>query len=470
MASEHSRGNTREHQLNTSAKAAERLRFGVMLALVALLAFAVREHFVLSTIVDNPIRGDVREYVAYAWNLVQYGIYGGTMPPDFPIADDYRAPGYPWLLALGMRLWPQDPTWDVLGGWYPFALQLQVVLGTLTAVFAALLARHWLTPAWAIVAGALLALWPHHVAATNALLSEVAFGFFLTAGLLAFARAWKTGRALWWAITGLAFGYAYLVNPLVLFFPPCLAGLAWWHHQRGLSLVLLATFLVPVIGLGVRNAAIESVDRGSGYRATLNFVQGSWPDYHQAAALYRSGDPIAVAITNEINAETAALRADLPTGLARVGTRMLRDPALYTRWYVSKPWLLWGWDIRIGAGGIYFLEVRNSPLDRVPLRIIVVTYRTLNPLLTTIMVFSSVYLMFLGLRRRDLLPASATGALGVYLTLLHVVLQAEPRYANAYRALEAVVVATALGAVWQWLQAKRTAVASSSGARATHHN
>ena len=441
-----------------------------MLVLLTLLAFAVREHYVLSAIIDNPIRGDVREYVAYAWNLVTYGIYGGTMPPGLPIADDYRAPGYSWLLALGMQLWPQEPTWSVLGGWYSFMLQLQVMLGTLTTVLVALLARHWLSPAFAIVAGILLGLWPHHVAATNVLLSEVAFGFFLVAALFAFARAWKTGRISWWAITGLAFGYAYLVNPLVLFFPPCLAALAWWHRQRTPAAILLAVFLIPVAGLAIRNATIDGVDRGSAYRATLNFVQGSWPDYHQAAALYRSGNPMAVAITNEINAETAALRADLPTGLSRVAARMRLDPASYLGWYASKPWLLWGWDIRIGAGGIYFPNVRNSPLDRPPLRLVVVTYRTLNPVLTTIAVFSSLGLMVLGLRRRDTLPAAATGALAVYLTLLHVVFQAEPRYANAYRGLEAVIVVTALAAGWQWLRSKRMAATNSSGAGLLPHD
>lgn len=456
--------------MNTSVISAGRSRFGVMLVLVALLAFAVREHYVLSTVIDIPIRGDVREYVAYAWNLVTYGIYGGTMPPDFPIADDYRAPGYPWLIALGMQLWPQDPSWSALGGWYPFMLQLQVVLGALTALLAALLARHWLSPAWAIVAGLLSGLWPHHVAATNVLLSEVAFGFFLAAALTAFARAWKTGRRLWWVIAGLAFGYAYLVNPLVLLFPPCLAALAWWHRQRAPAAILLAVFLVPVAGLAIRNANVDVVDRGSGYRATLNFVQGSWPDYHQAAVLYRNGNPIAIAITNEINAETAALRSDLPAGVSRVAARMRLDPASYLRWYASKPWLLWGWDIRIGAGGIYFANVRNSPLDRLPLRLVVVTYHTLNPLLTTLTVFGGLCLMVLGLRQRDTLPAAAAGALGTYLTLLHVVLQAEPRYAIAYRGLEAVIVVTALSAGTQWLRSKRTAAANSSDAQALPHD
>jgi hypothetical protein len=438
-------------------------RFGLMLALVALLAFAVREHFVLSTIVDVKIRGDIREYVAYAWNLVAHGVFSSTFPPEMPVPDDYRSPGYPWLIALAMKLFPQEPTWNVLGLWYPAMLQLQVWLGTATAVLVALLARHWLSATWSIFAGVLIALWPHHVAATNALLSEVVFGFCLVAALYAFARAWTTGRTAWWVVTGIAFGYGFLVNPLLLFFPPCLAALAWWHGQRRPAAILLAVFLVPVLGLGLRNATVDSAGHGGGYRVALNFVQGSWPNYHPAAVRYRTGDPIAVAITNEIAAETDALRADLPSGLQRIGTRMAQSPGFHARWYAAKPWLLWGWSIRIGAGDIYFLDVRNSPLDRsAALRAIAVAYRTLNPLFTTIALAGGAWLMFLGLRRRDLLPVAATGALAIYLTLVHEVLQAEPRYATAYRGIEVVLVATALAFGWQWLRAKRSANSSSA--------
>src|SRR5688572_3357785 len=133
-------------------------RFGVLLVLLGLLAFAIREAFVLQAIVDVPIRGDIRENVAYAWNLVTHGVYSSTLPPQAPVADSYRLPGYPWLIALGMKLFPQDPAWTSIGAWYPFVVQMQVVLGALTAVLVSVLARHWLSSSWAIAAGLLLAL------------------------------------------------------------------------------------------------------------------------------------------------------------------------------------------------------------------------------------------------------------------------------------------------------------------------
>src|SRR4029450_7059473 len=114
-------------------------RFGLLLCLVGLLAFAVREAFVLSTTVDAPIRGAIGDYVSCAWHLGTHGVFSTTPPPQVPVADAYRLPGYPWLIALGMWLWPQDPAWTQLGGWYPFVLQVQVVLGSLTVVLVALL-------------------------------------------------------------------------------------------------------------------------------------------------------------------------------------------------------------------------------------------------------------------------------------------------------------------------------------------
>lgn len=420
-------------------------RFGLLLFLLALLAIVVREMVVLNEIIDEPVRGDIREYVAAAWNLVQHGVFSTALPPAAPVPDSYRLPGYPWLIALGFELFPQDPSVLRIGGWYFFVLHAQALLGASSVVLVALIARHWLTPTWAIFAGLLLALWPHHVAATNTLLSEVLFGFMLLAGLYAFSRGWATGRAWWQAVAGLAFGYAWLVNPITLFFPPCLAALVWWHGRRWSSVMLVGVFLVPVLCLAWRDSHLDTTSRGSVSRAALNFVQGSWPNYHPAANRYREGDPVAVAIVEEISAENDALLADPAAGLHRIGARLARDPTWYAKWYALKPWILWGWRIRLGAGDIDYHYVRNSPFERnAVLREIKATYAFLNPLLSTLTLAAAIVLTFAGLRHNRSMPATAVGALTLYVTFVHLVLQAEPRYATAYRGLEAALVATAL--------------------------
>lgn len=439
--------------------ASERVRFGTMLVLLALLAFALREHYLAVAIVQDPVRGDPREYVAYAWNLVHHGVFGSTIPPAPPLPDAYRQPGYPWLIALGMKLAHEH--------WYPLVLHTQAVLGTMTVVFAALLARQWASIAWSIAAGLVVALWPHHVAATNTLLSEVLFGFTLMAALLGFARAWATDRRAWFVLAGIAFGCAWLVNPLLLLFPPCLAVLAWRHGRRGPALLLLAAFLVPVLGMSLRNATIGAADRGSVQRATLNFVQGSWPEYHAAANRFRTGDPTAIAIMREIEGEHAMLQASASAGMARIGERIAAWPGYYAKWYASKPWVLWSWQIRLGATDISFHRFAYQPFDHNPvLRGVMVTYRWLNPMLTTLMLVAALGFVVAGVRRTAWMPAAATGALALYLTLVHVVLQAEPRYATAYRGLEAVLVATAVAWLAARWRSRRGRGPSSSGAGA----
>jgi hypothetical protein len=197
----------------------------------------------------------------------------------------------------------------------------------------------------------------------------------------------------------------------------------------------------------------------------MNFVQGSWPNYHPAANRFRDGDPVALAIMEEINAETQELHRDPAAGIARIAKRMADEPRFHATWYLRKPWVLWGWKIRLGASDIQYDETRYAPFERnAAMRAIASTYRALNPLLTTITLAIGVVLTWLGLRNATLLPAAATGALAIYVTLMHEILQAEPRYATAYRGLEAVLVVTALAWGWQWLQKKQNAARNSSGA------
>jgi len=427
------------------AAGARRSRFVLLACMVVLLAFVVREQFVLFTIVDYPILGDIKQYFAYAWNLVHHGVFSAVLPgAGSPVPDAYRSPGYPWLLAACLELWPQDPALTSLGTWYPMALQLQVLLGTSSVLLVVLIARTWLADAWALFAGLLLALWPHHVAATGALLSEVVFCFALLAGLYCLVKAWQKDAKGWWAAAGGTFGYAYLVNPVILFFPMLLAGAAAWQRRRPGAVALLATFLLPVALLALRNAGIAHPPEAPTGRAAVNFVQGSWPPYHAAHSRYYARDPVAIAIMHEIRREAALLEKRPVEGLTAIGARFARDPGEYLRWYAwDKPRLLWDWSIRIGWGGFYFQKVRNSSLDRNPLRLLADCYRLMNPVLTLATLLGSLVFL-LSWRAPAPMQARCVAALAVYLTLVHVVFQAEPRYANAYRGIEAILVAAVL--------------------------
>lgn len=153
-------------------------QFRLLALACTVFAFLLLEWFVLVTEVDSPIRGDIVQYVAYAWNLLQHHTF--SMAPigsEAVVPDAFRGPGYPLLLALAMLVGGME------GGWYAVALQGQVLLGTGTVLLTILLGRYWMSAGWSLGAGALLALWPHHIAATGNLLSEVALGFFVVLSL-----------------------------------------------------------------------------------------------------------------------------------------------------------------------------------------------------------------------------------------------------------------------------------------------
>ena len=408
-------------------------RPGLLLALVVLLALAVRENFALTSIVEVPIRGDIRDYVNYAWNLIHHDIFSLAPPdPATPMPDSYRSPGFPWLIAACMAVLPNS-------GWYFLALQAQILLGTATVALVGLLGRIWL-PGWAaLLAAALLALWPHHIAASGALLSEVLFGFTLVAALYLFEQKK-------WMAAGAMFAFSFLVNPLIALFPPVLAATGWRRFGRRNLTIFMIAFLIPVAAWSARNALMDHNATARTGRLAANLVQGSWPLYHAAYRASFAGIPEAKALLAHMGEEEQLLAENPAEGLREIGHRFARAPMAYLAWYgIQKPWNLWGWNIQMGWGGPYFLEVERSSLERVPvLRAIKQGFEFVNPALTLLMALGIMMTVYSACRQRRTDVGLDICLLALYLTALHAVLQAEPRYANAYRGIEALLVSAAL--------------------------
>lgn len=382
-----------------------RRQFLLCWAGVVLLAFALREWYVLAAVVNIPIRGDITDYMRYAYNLVHSGVFSHAQPGTAIAPDAFRGPGYPTLLAAVMLIFPD------FTAWLTASIQVQVVVGTATVAGVIALARQSMDRGPALIAGLLIAAWPHHIVGTGALLSEVLFGFLLIAALLLRSRpAWGGG----------VFGLAYLVNPIIALFPPILA-----HRKR--SWVLLVVFVIPAALWGARGLTVPDAPG----RAGMNFVQGSWPEYHEA---YRWSNLLTVsrAHTQAID-EQAKLISEHPATAARqVAERMAADPLRYVKWYaLEKPYLLWSWDIQLGDGGIYFLRTSNS-LFEMQLSWLKAVAWLLNPGLFALALLGALW-------RRD-----SVGLLFLYLTAIHVIFQAEPRYAVAYRPVEMIAAVNGL--------------------------
>lgn len=421
-----------------------RPQFLLLTALIGLLALLLREYFLLVSTTDALVRGDSVQYVRYAWNLLHHHIFSLAAPSaEAPLPDAYRSPGYPLLIALAMAISDSE------SGWIAPMLHGQALLGAVTAVLIVTLTRHALGRGWSLLAGGLVAVQPHSIVASGALLVEVALAFFLVLAALASVRAYKTKQAIWAALAGLTFGFAYLINPVVLFLPLLAALVCAKAGAARPGLLMLALMGVVAAGWAIRTQALPEQPERVG-RAATNLVQGSWPIYHRAWQS-RLSHPQPRAILAAMDEEAALLQRDRAAGARAILERIAQDPGYYLRWYaLEKPWLLWDWSIRIGWGGIYFLKIEHSPLDTQPLlRALVAVQRALNPL-----VFALALAMAVGALvrwRRAANPAEAvvlTLALAFfYLTAVHVVFQAEPRYAIAYRPLQLALAVSGLAAL-----------------------
>jgi 4-amino-4-deoxy-L-arabinose transferase-like glycosyltransferase len=410
----------------------DKRRFTLYAAAIVALALLVREYLVLVAQVRNPYGGDAGEYIAYATNLL-HGVFSRS--ELHPTPDAYRTPGYPVFVMLAMLR---------EGDWYLRLIQWQALLGTATVALVMAIPR---SRPVALGAGLLMALWPHEIAATGEVLSEVLLAFVLTLALWTAKEAMER-RSWGWAIaTGVALGVTYLINPVLTLFPPVAAVVFWRAGMSRQGITLAVVALLAVGGWAIRS---ERLGLDGSERAYINLVQGSYPLY-QAAYVSRHADPEPARIIQSITKEQNIMAADHAAGFAAMRERMAREPGVYARWYVSKPYLLWDWDVRIGQGGPYVHEVYKSPMEIHPLlRATTSVLKAMNPWLFAL----SLGCALLTFWRRS--PLALPALLFLYLTGVHWVLQADPRYATAYRSIEVLLAVSAIGeCARRWREVRR---------------
>ena len=431
-----------------------RRRFLSIVLLLTVAALLVRLLFFFFAKVDYPVRGDVREYFFYGWNLLHHATLSAAAPgSESVVPDAFRPPGYPSFLALGMAMFGESAS----------AIRniavLQIVLSCAVVPLTVALARTWLSRQAALLCGVLVAFWPHLVVFAGTLLAETLFGLLLLAMLLLMRLAQRDGRPGFAIAAGLAGGGAYLFNPVILFFPPLLAIWLACRSQARMALLLALAFSSVAGAWAMRNA-MQPLGAGSWSRAAVNIVEGSWPQYH-AAYNSRWVNPVSASIMAAIDEEERLMVADPAAGLRKVSMRLSSDPAYYLGWYLlRKPYSLWSWNVRIGWGDVYFLAVRDSPYDRNPvLRAVHAAFKAGNPL-----VFALALLAATGYLFRSVFAGCAStshepwlaGIFFLYVTAIHVVFQADPRYAVAYRPIEIVLAVAALVAVSARIRALRS--------------
>ncbi|WP_133500485.1 hypothetical protein [Cognatilysobacter terrigena] len=433
-------------------------RGAAALAVVAfLVSFAVRAYFVTQVTVRSPTGGDAGQYVAYALNLYRHATFAMTAEGLPLVPDAWRSPGYPAFLAALFAAFGLDQA-------YMPILVAQALLGALTVAFAALLAQRVAGRPAAIAVAVPGAFWPHLVASSAYLLSEVLYGALVVVPLwwLSTLDAVRASRRS--AGAGLLAGLAWLTNPVSAVIWVLAAIVLAIRGRRRCALVFLLTFLMAPIGWSVRDAvSVHSDGPGSSDRAWMNFVQGSHPEYHVVhwSRLANAMTPAGVEAWNEIDAEIAVGTQSRRAGLARVTSRLMQTPGESLRWYLlEKPATLWGWDIRVGQGGFYVFPTYNSPYERNAFfRVVASICFGLNALIGLAALAGVVLVVVRAARRQTrenvTLGEALVAATLIAATAVHMVLQAEPRYAVPYRMVEFIAAAIATRAVVQWFIAHR---------------
>jgi len=189
----------------------------------------------------------------------------------------YRGPFYPYMLAV--LYWISDTS-------IAFAVFVQHLMGSLTAVLGYLLAREYFAPRVALFAGLGTALYWPLIYFEGDLLIVTTFVFLNALAFLLFAKAQKQNRLALYAAAGFVIGVSaitrpsifafYLVGPLIIYLtsrnrPP---GTADWKKR---TLVVAAAASVAIAPVMVRNYIVGGAIVPVAASGGVNFYIGNNP-------------------------------------------------------------------------------------------------------------------------------------------------------------------------------------------------
>jgi 4-amino-4-deoxy-L-arabinose transferase-like glycosyltransferase len=329
----------------------------VLLALIMALGFGLRMDQVINPLADPG--DDAFAYRALAESLYEEGSYGGS---GFETPSDW-SPGAPLLYAGSYYL-----TGGVRDG---VGRGVEALLGTAAILVIYLLTLRLSTrKSAALLAAAMVAIYPPFIHSTGALMSEPPAIFTLPAAMLALLWA-DSSRSGWaWALSGLLFGLTALIRPEYLFVALAFAAFVlvrrWMQAGAGRALLTTAVFfaavLIPIIPWTVHNYVqldrIVPISTGSGkalYVGTNLPADGEYQrvksDLHErftGERLEPNSDALdevnPVPLFDRVAKQYPDLSRD--AALGRVGRENLNefvsdDPVGYAGMTLRKVWRMW---------------------------------------------------------------------------------------------------------------------------------
>ncbi len=417
-----------------------RRRFWIVasMVIIVLIGADLRLQSVFHTQLDGPaIRADARDYVLYAYNLRNFGIYSRSdaalsprdpsVPPTLPAPDAVRTPGYPLFLTLFIGSSITEQTIQNI-------LLAQVILGILTILLTFDLCRRFLPVPLALLAALLTALSPHLVTATVYLLTETLFCFLMVLCFWQLARTISKPSFGGFLIAGAVLGAAALTRPAVQYFiVPLALLLAFWKPvQFRLTGALVLGFALVFLPWTARN--LYTLGKTSDESLMIGTLHhGIYPDF-----MYND-DPKTFAYPYRYDPESARIAQSVNSVFSEIAHRFQTEPVRYLKWFlVGKPLMLWSWHLTESIGGPFIYPVRSTPYVSLPyFRWSYQLMDRLHWLLVVLAALGCVLVWLprhcLGLTEPALLIARAIALLLWFYIALHMVGAPFPRYSVPMR-------------------------------------
>lgn len=419
---------------------------------ICLLASVMFFMVVTQTRIDHPIRGDARDYFAYAYNMQTYGVYSRTLPEgattEAPAPDALRSPAYPVVIRAFLDR-------EDISATLTRVLFLQAILGVLTVFVYLHLFRQIMPSAWALSAGLVTAISPHLLNASVYLLTETLFTFVLGAHLLALARALRLKHVYWATLAGVLLAVSFLVRPTTqyLILAYVLVLLLWLRGSWRAYGKCLLWLVLPVVLAASAWSARNLVETGQPSDPALakNFLHhGMYVNLMFEDRLETYGYPY------RFDPHLEEVAGSTERVLKTIANNFAREPQRYLSWFlIGKPIQFFSWNLTESVGDAFIYAPLHSPyFDQALFKTTHAAARFLHPFLMLLSVAGACFAVSRGIGN---ITAALLGVVLLYFVVLHMIGAPFPRYSIPLRPINYGLAFYALYAIAEWIRSKRSA-------------
>jgi 4-amino-4-deoxy-L-arabinose transferase-like glycosyltransferase len=403
---------------------------------------------VAKTAIDGPIRGDARDYVAYAHNLKAHNIYSRTWPDPsvtHPVPDAVRSPGYPIFLSFFIDLDKQNIAIDKVAFFQAF-------LAVMTLVVYILLFYRFMPITWALAAGLVTAISPHLINASVYLLTETLFTFLLGAHLLILEKTLRSKNLYWALFAGILLALSLLVRPttqylfMVYLLVVVLKLRSTLQENWKILFCLLLPVLVATTSWSIRNAIVtghaSDSSLAAGFLQHGMYINMMYEDHPETYGYPYRFDPM--------NQE---FEGNLGKVLENIGQHFKQEPRRYLAWFlIGKPIEFFSWNLTESVGDAFIYAPIYSPyLDKPLFRITHQIAQALHPFLMLLGIIGAFVAVFQTKKR---IPAVLLSVVMFYFVGFHMIGAPFPRYSIPLRPISYGLAFFALHAFLEWAKTR----------------